>query len=56
MRMAMAGALCLVVANCSSNKLSSRVDPKYGVSSSPRVVDFNEAVPKGGLLYTSRSV
>ena len=51
-RVAMAGALCLVVANCaSSNKLSSRVDPKYGVSSSPRVVDFNEPVPKGGGTY-----
>lgn len=47
-----AGALCLLVANCSaSNKLSSRVDPKYGVSSSPRVVDFNEPVPKGGGTY-----
>lgn len=52
MRLAAAGALCLLVANCaSSNKLSSRVDPKYGVSSSPRVVDFNEAVPKGGGTY-----
>lgn len=51
-RMAMAGALCLLVANCSaSNKFSSRVDPKYGVSSSPRVVDFNEPVPKGGGTY-----
>lgn len=51
-RLAAAGALCLLVANCaSSNKFSSRVDPKYGVSSSPRVVDFNEAVPKGGGTY-----
>ena len=51
-RVAAAGAVCLLVANCSaSNKLSSRIDPKYGVSSSPRVVDFNEAVPKGGGTY-----
>lgn len=51
-RLAAAGALCLLVANCaSSNKFSSRVDPKYGVSSSPRVVDFNEPVPKGGGTY-----
>lgn len=51
-RIAAAGAVCLLLANCSaSNKLSSRVDPKYGVSSSPRVVDFNEAVPKGGGTY-----
>jgi rare lipoprotein A len=50
--MAAAGALCLLVANCAaSNKFSSRVDPKYGVSSSPRVVDFGEAVPKGGGTY-----
>lgn len=50
--MAVAGALCLVVANCSSsNKLSSRVDPKYGVSSSPRVVDFGDPVPRGGGTY-----
>lgn len=45
-------ALCLFVANCaSSDKFAKRVDPKYGVSSSPRVVDFNEAVPKGGGTY-----
>lgn len=50
--MAAAGALCLLVANCAaSNKFSSRVDPKYGVSSSPRVVDFGEPVPKGGGTY-----
>jgi peptidoglycan lytic transglycosylase len=48
---AVAGA-CLVLANCAaSNKLSSRVDPKYGVSSSPRVVEFGEPVPKGGGTY-----
>ncbi len=52
LRVAAAGAVCLLVANCgASNKLSSRVDPKYGVSSSPRVVDFGEAVPKGGGTY-----
>ncbi len=48
---AVAGA-CVVLANCAaSNKLSSRVDPKYGVSSSPRVVEFGEPVPKGGGAY-----
>ena len=45
-------AACLVLANCaSSDKFASRVDPKYGVSSSPRVVAFGEAVPKGGGTY-----
>ena len=43
---------CLILANCaSSDKLSSRVDPKYGVSSSPRVVGFGEPVPRGGGTY-----
>ncbi|CAL77587.1 conserved hypothetical protein; possible RARE lipoprotein A family protein (rlpA) [Bradyrhizobium sp. ORS 278] len=41
-----------MVANCaSSNKFASKVDPKYGVSSSPRVVGFGEPVPKGGGVY-----
>src|SRR5713226_6092594 len=45
-------AACLVLANCaSSGKFASRVDPKYGVSSSPRVVEFGEPVPKGGGTY-----
>src|ERR1700744_1873748 len=45
-------AACLLVANCaSSNKFASRLDPKYGVSSSPRVVAFGEPVPKGGGVY-----
>jgi rare lipoprotein A len=43
---------CLMLANCaSSGKFASRVDPKYGVSSSPRVVAFGEPVPKGGGTY-----
>ncbi len=51
MRGAAAVAACLVLANCASNKFASRVDPKYGVSSSPRVVAFGEPVPKGGGTY-----
>src|SRR4030088_841796 len=51
-RNAVAVAVCLVLANCaSSGKFASRVDPKYGVSSSPRVVEFGEPVPKGGGTY-----
>ena len=42
---------CLLLANCSSSGKFSRVDPKYGVSSSPRVVAFGEPVPKGGGTY-----
>jgi rare lipoprotein A len=51
-RGAIAATACLLLANCaSSDKFASRVDPKYGVSSSPRVVDFGEPVPKGGGTY-----
>src|SRR5690349_3331617 len=51
-RCTVAVATCLLLANCaSSDKFASRVDPKYGVSSSPRVVAFGEPVPKGGGVY-----
>src|SRR5471032_3041439 len=42
---------CLLLANCASSGKFSNVDPKYGVSSSPRVVAFGEPVPKGGGTY-----
>src|SRR6201996_4763092 len=42
---------CLLLANCASSGLSSRLDPKYGVSSSPRVVAEGDPVPKGGGTY-----
>ena len=41
-----AAALCAGLADCSSN-----VDPYYGVSPSPRVVDDSQPVPKGGGVY-----
>src|SRR5262245_16466382 len=43
----------LLLANCSSStsKLTSRVDPRYGVSASPRVVEPGQPVPKGGGVY-----
>jgi rare lipoprotein A len=45
-------ALCFVLSDCSSSdKLTSRVDPKYGVASSPRVVEPGQPVPKGGGTY-----
>src|SRR5450755_3951837 len=51
-RAAVAVVACLMVANCaSSGKFANRLDPKYGVSSSPRVVGFGEPVPKGGGTY-----
>src|SRR5580693_3526483 len=51
-RCAAAVGLCLALANCaSSGKFAGRVDPRYGVSSSPRVVAFGDPVPKGGGTY-----
>jgi rare lipoprotein A len=51
-RGAAAAAACLVLANCaSSGKFANRVDPKYGVSTSPRVVNLGDPVPKGGGTY-----
>jgi peptidoglycan lytic transglycosylase len=43
---------CVALANCaSSDRLVTKVDPRYGVASSPRVVEFGEPVPKGGGTY-----
>ena len=43
---------CLILANCSSSsKLTGRVDPRYGVAASPRVVEPGQPVPKGGGVY-----
>src|SRR3979411_3259433 len=51
-RSAAAVMACVVLANCaSSDKFAARVDPRYGVSSSPRVVAFGDPVPKGGGTY-----
>ena len=49
-RVACAVAGGLLLAQCSGG-LSSKVDPKYGVSASPRVVGPGEPVPKGGGVY-----
>src|SRR4051794_41410867 len=50
-RIAAAASACLLLANCAQNGKFSRVDPKYGVSSSPRGVALGEPVPKGGGTY-----
>jgi peptidoglycan lytic transglycosylase len=43
---------CFVLANCASfDRFVAKVDPQYGVASSPRVVEFGEPVPKGGGTY-----
>jgi rare lipoprotein A len=46
------GAACLALANCSSSPtMFGNLDPRYGVSSSPRVIAPGEPVPKGGGSY-----
>jgi rare lipoprotein A len=49
-RLAVLGAVCLLLANCSGSSFGS-LDPRYGVSSSPRVVAPGDPVPKGGGSY-----
>jgi rare lipoprotein A len=46
-----AAGACLLLAGCANSQFANRFDPKYGVSSSPRVVDFDQPVPKGGGTY-----
>jgi len=51
-RLAAVALGCAALVNCSSSdKLTSRVDPRYGVAASPRVVEPGEPVPKGGGAY-----
>jgi len=44
---------CVALAGCTTSdpKLTSRLDPKYGVAASPRVVEPGQPVPKGGGVY-----
>ncbi|MBX9827291.1 MAG: septal ring lytic transglycosylase RlpA family protein [Xanthobacteraceae bacterium] len=49
-RIGAVGGSCLALAHC-GGPVSSKVDPKYGVSASPRVVQLGEPVPKGGGTY-----
>jgi len=49
-RLVALGAGCLALANCSGG-MSGKVNPKYGVSASARVVEPGQPVPKGGGKY-----
>ena len=44
------GALGVTLANCSGGT-SSKIDPKWGVAASPRVIEPGQPVPKGGGVY-----
>src|SRR5689334_18714438 len=48
-RLAALGTGCLVLANCSGG--AGKIDPRYGVAASPRVVEPGQPVPKGGGVY-----
>ena len=51
-RLLLAAAACLFLANCAaSNQFAPQLDPRYGVASSPRVVEEGQPVPKGGGTY-----
>jgi rare lipoprotein A len=49
-RFGAAACCCLLLAQCGGT-VSSKLDPKYGVTSSPRLVNLGEPVPKGGGTY-----
>jgi peptidoglycan lytic transglycosylase len=45
---AASAAFCLFLAHCADN---SKIDPRYGVAPSARLVDPGDTVPKGGGVY-----
>jgi peptidoglycan lytic transglycosylase len=49
-RLGAIGGCCVLLAQCGQTS-NGRFDPKYGVSSSPRLVALGEPVPKGGGVY-----
>ena len=49
-RLSVIGGACVLLAQCSQGP-GGKLDPKYGVSSSPRLVALGEPVPKGGGTY-----
>ena len=49
-RMGAVGGGCLMLAHC--GQAPGKLDPKYGVSASPRLVALGEPVPKGGGRYS----
>jgi len=50
-RLLVLGLGCLVLANCSNSQMAGRIDPRYGVAASARVVEPGQPVPKGGGVY-----
>lgn len=52
-RVAALGGASLALAHCSGNL--GRIDPRFGVAASPRVVPLGERAPKGGGVYRAGS-
>jgi rare lipoprotein A len=50
-RLSALGLTGLVLANCSGGQMSGKIDPRYGVAASARVVEPGQPVPKGGGVY-----
>jgi rare lipoprotein A len=44
-------AVGVLLAGCSGSERLGTIDPRYGTSSSPRVIALGEPVPKGGGVY-----
>lgn len=42
---------CLALAACSNSQMAGKIDPRYGVAASARVVEPGQPVPKGGGVY-----
>lgn len=45
------GLTCVALANCSNGQMAGKIDPRYGVAASARVVEPGQPVPKGGGVY-----
>jgi rare lipoprotein A len=50
-QMCVLAVVCLAIAGCTNSARLSTFDPRYGVSSSPRLVALGQAAPKGGGYY-----
>lgn len=42
---------CVTLAACSNSQMAGKIDPRYGVAASARVVEPGQPVPKGGGVY-----
>jgi rare lipoprotein A len=50
-RLSALGLMGLLLANCSGGQMAGKIDPRYGVAASARVIEPGQPVPKGGGVY-----